>query len=94
MHLVDSIHDQRRVCWGELWSLLAVTCESAIYISRFPCYPYFTVYLIWEQDGFAFLAFAKILYIVSSALQVERQRATCIVFSFCFIHAFLYSGDM
>ena len=24
MYLVDSIHDQRRVCGGELWSLLAV----------------------------------------------------------------------
>ena len=25
---------------------------------------------IWEQDGFVFLAFAKILYIISSASQV------------------------
>ena len=53
--------------------------------------------LSWEQDGFVFLAFAKLLYIVSSASQVERQRATCIVFSFRYRYiyeAFLYSGSM
>ena len=42
--------------------------------------------LLWEQDGLVFLAFAKILYIVRSASQVERQRATCIVLSFRYIY--------
>ena len=51
--------------------------------------------LLWEQDGFVFLVFAKIFYIVSSASQVERQRATCIVFSFRHMYVtFLYSGGM
>ena len=50
--------------------------------------------LLWEQDGFVFLAFTKIIY-MSSASQVERQRATFIVFSFRYIYvAFLYSGGM
>ena len=42
--------------------------------------------LLWEQDGVVFLKFAKILYIVSSASQVQWQRATCIVFSFRYIY--------
>ena len=56
--------------------------------------PVFEIFL-WEQDGFVFLAFAKVLYIISSASQVERQPATCIVFSFRYIYvAFLYSVGM
>ena len=47
--------------------------------------------LLWEQDGFVFLAFAKVLYIVSSASQVERQRATCIVFSFRYIYVAFFT---
>ena len=31
--------------------------------------------LLWEQDVFVFIAFAKVLYIESSASQVEQQRA-------------------
>ena len=51
--------------------------------------------LLWEQDGFVVLAFAKVFYIVSSASQIERQRATCIVFSFRYMYVtFLYSGGM
>lgn len=42
--------------------------------------------LLWEQDGFVFPAFAKILYFVRSASQAERQQATCIVFSFRYIY--------
>ena len=47
--------------------------------------------LIWEQDVFVFLAFAKVLYIESSASQVERQRATCIGFSFHYIYVAFFT---
>ena len=47
--------------------------------------------LLWEQDIFVFLAFAKVLYIESSASQVERQRATCIVFSFRYIYVAFFT---
>ena len=51
--------------------------------------------LLWEQDVFVFLAFAKILYIISSASKDEQKQATCFVFSFLYIHvAFLYSEGM
>ena len=31
------------------------------FMNRFSCYLYLIYYLIWEQDGFVFLAFAEIL---------------------------------
>ena len=69
-------------------------------VNRFTCIctcivlPVFEILLL-EQDVFVFLAFAKILYILSSASKVERKQATCFVFSFRYIHvAFLYSEDI
>ena len=52
--------------WSTLISCIAIflAVYDALYVSimnRFSCYLYLIYYLIWEQDGFVFLAFAEIL---------------------------------
>ena len=67
---------------------------SAFHVS-FSSYLYLIYYLIWEQDGFVFLAFAEIsevpLRVLSGSM---RHNLSLVSVIFIFYVAFLYRGDM
>ena len=63
-------------------------------MNRFSCHLYSIYYLIWEQDGFVFLAFAETevpLRVLSGSM---RHNLSLVSVIFIFDVAFLYRGGM
>ena len=89
-------------CAEELWVEIVLRVEQqlaiwdTLYVSimnRFSCYLYLIYYLIWEQDGFVFLAFAEILQVPLRVLSGSMWHNLSLVsVIFIFYVAFLYRG--